>query len=114
MATSNNDIFKKPDVSVKPKQDGSENRLLKKADKIDLKKTVQEATKSKVTATGVNIRVSREIHGLVKAISTVENREMYTIVNNAIMLWLEQQPKSSQKEYWEKLQQLLDQRFITF
>ncbi|MDA9470589.1 hypothetical protein [Enterococcus sp. 5H] len=104
------DIFSKPDgAGTKPKTSGSGDYLGNK--KQPLKNMVLNSTKEKVTATGLNIRVSTPLHGLVKAMSMVESvpdNEMYSVVGASVFHYLESLDKSTQKEVWEKMQNLID------
>lgn len=105
-----NDIFSKPDgAGRKPRVSGSGDYLGSK--KQPLQNMVLNSTKEKVTSTGLNIRVSRPLHGLVKAMSMVESvpaNEMYSVVGESVFKYLESLDPATQNLVWEKMQNLID------
>lgn len=104
------DIFSKPDgAGKKPKKSGAGDYLGNKSQ--PLKELVLSSTQEKVTSTGLNIRVSKPLHGLVKAMSMTDSvleNEMYSVVGKSVFNYLETLDPAAQDEVWKKLQNLID------
>lgn len=113
MANTNQDIFSRKRKDISAKNSSNDNYLESKKSS-STNKDFQERFRNPKSdlIKGQNVRLPRETHALIKAISLSENKEMYAIVQKSLISYLDQLDKDEQKEVWTKLKSLIDLKII--
>ena len=111
--TTSKDIFSRKPTQVTPKNSSTDQYLTNKKEDVSSKsfqnKILHPESELK---NGQNIRLHKETHALIKAISLTQNTELYSIVQESLILYLNSLDKSEQKEIWKKLESLIDLKII--
>lgn len=108
MNNSNPDIFNRKPKDLKPKNISNDDYLQNKT--FENSKNLKERVlnPSTVLKAGQNVRLNKETHALLKVIALQENREMYTIFNKSLTMYLDSLSKDEQKQIWKKMEQMID------
>ncbi|WP_338360284.1 hypothetical protein [Enterococcus faecalis] len=111
--TNSKDIFNRKPTQAVPKNSSNNQYLSNKKESVSSKsfqnKILHPESELK---TGQNVRLHKETHALIKAISLTKNTELYSIVQESIELYLKSLDKSEQKEIWKKLESLIELKII--
>lgn len=113
MTNDKNDIFSRKRSEVNPKN-STPNTYLESKKQTLTNKEFQEKIKHPESgiSKGQNIRLPRETHALIKAISLTQNKEIYLVVQNAINDYIDCLDKKEQKELWNTLNSLINSKII--
>jgi len=108
-----NDIFSRKKTEIKPKNSGGDKYLEEKKQSFQSKDFKQRFLEPQSELkNGQNVRLHKETHALLKAISLEENRELYSIVQESLKMYLENLTNEEQKNVWNKLNSLIELKII--
>lgn len=108
-----NDIFTRKKTEVTPKNSGGDKYLEEKKTKPQSKDFKERFLNPQSDLkSGQNVRLHKETHALLKAISLEENRELYSIMQESLKMYLNNLTKEEQKNVWEKLNSLIELKII--
>lgn len=112
MSTSK-DIFSRKPTQAVPKNSSDNQYLTSKKEDVSSKSFQNKILHpNSELKNGQNVRLHKETHVLIKAISVTQNKEFYSIVQQGLELYLKSLDKAEQKEVWKKLESLIELKIV--